>query len=236
MDTTKKEVTDGHVEKTNIAPSPETSSISRDDIEEIRDEANTLYNKTLAASSGIALSEAERRRLRGSGVRRYGFIDKTRDLAVDNPQFLPPYLDMDNFYTSIRQIEGLRDVAATLEQTLRIVNDNLLLAGDDAFRQALMYYNAVREAARRRVPGAQELFRVLELFFRRGRRTDEEPKIPDVERDVKALLHGKKDGKIVVENEKPHLEGGKHVVEDDTHKNNAAWKETEHGEIEEQDR
>ena len=54
---------------------------------------------------------------------------------------------------------------------------------------------------------------------------------PEVERDVKALLHGTKDGKIVIENEKPHLVGGKHVVVDETHKSRESFKETEDGEI-----
>jgi len=81
-----------------------------------------------------------------------------------------------------------------------------------------MYYNSVRDAARRNVPGAQELFNILELFFRRGRISDGEPTEPELERDFRALLHGHKDGKIVIENERPHMEGGKHVVVDETHK------------------
>ena len=52
-----------------------------------------------------------------------------------------------------------------------------------------------------------------------------------VERDMRALLHGRKDGEIVIENEKPHLVGGKHVVVDETQKPKGAWKATEEGEI-----
>jgi len=37
---------------------------------------------------------------------------------------------------------------------------------------------------------------------------------------VRALLHGRKDGKVLIENEHPHMEGGKHVVVDETHKPN----------------
>jgi hypothetical protein len=96
---------------------------------------------------------------------------------------------------------------------------------------ALMYYNSVRELARRQVPGAQAVFRQLQPFFRRPRRQKDEPTEPEVERDVKALLLGKKDGKIVIENEKPRMTGGKHVVVDDMHKDKGAWKESESGEI-----
>jgi hypothetical protein len=90
---------------------------------------------------------------------------------------------------------------------------------------ALAYYNTVREASRRRQPGAQAIFRLLQAFFRRGRLTSEEPTESKVERDVKALLHGKKDGEIIIKNERPHLVGGKREVIDEAHSGKRALKE-----------
>jgi len=46
-----------------------------------------------------------------------------------------------------------------------------------------------------------------------------------VERDLKALLHGKKDGEIIIRNERPHLVGGKHEIIDDVHSGRTAVKE-----------
>jgi hypothetical protein len=48
-----------------------------------------------------------------------------------------------------------------------------------------------------------------------------------------ALIHGAKDGKIVIEHETPHALGGKHVVVDETYKNKTNFRETESGEIRE---
>jgi hypothetical protein len=73
---------------------------------------------------------------------------------------------------------------------------------------------------------------MLQPFFKRPRRPGEEPTEPEVERDVRALLHGKKDGKVVIENETPHVVGGKHVVVDETHKDKANFRESESGTIE----
>ena len=178
-----------------------------------------------------ALTHAERRRLQGSGVRRYGFIDKVSDVAADNMQFAPQYFDIDTLKDYLRMIEVLRNISLSLQQMQRISDDVLLQVSDEAYQLALGYYNTVREAARRRQTGAQEVFSLLQAFFRRGSRPGSEPTEHEVERDVRALLHGRKDGKIIVENERPHTTGGKHVLVDETHKARAAWKETEEGEI-----
>ena len=162
-----------------------------------------------------ALSTVERLRKRGAGIRRYGFIDKTSDVATDNLQFAPRMFDVEALKDDLRYIEQLRNLILLVNKFSRALNDILLMRGDDAFAKALLYYNSVRELARRRVPGAETVFRVLQPFFRQPRRPSEKPTEPEVERDVRALLHGKKDGKIVIENERPHLVGGKHVVVDE---------------------
>jgi len=220
----------------NQKPATETENVAKDSkdmvtppplalekLQTLLNGANTLLQDN---SPDVALSEAERRRLLGSGVRRYGFIDKVSDFAVANPDFIPPYMDEQALKDAIRQIELLRDVSANLQQMLRITNDDLLIVGDEAYRIALMYYNSVKEAANRRVPGAEAIFRILRAFFSRSRRAKDAPTEMEVERDVKALLHGKKDGEIIVKNETPQTTGGVHEVIDDVHKGHTAVKET----------
>jgi hypothetical protein len=193
----------------------------------IRDDIQSAIELLQKHTDDSALSTAERRRLQGSGIRRYGFIDKVSDTAVGNPEFIPPFMDEEELKDLIRQIELLRNISANLQQLLRMTNDELLLTGDEAFRIALMYYNSVRDASRRRVPGAQALFNMLRPFFTStSRRRRDEPTEQEVERDVKALLHGKKDGEIIVRNEKPTTSGGIHEVIDDVHKTHTAIKET----------
>ena len=184
-------------------------------------------------TSDLALTGADRQRLNGSGVRRLGFIEKILDTATMRPEFIPPFFNLQALTDLAWIIEILRNIRGLALAIDRITNDALLVAGDESYRQALMYYNSVRDAARRRVPGAEELFRILELFFRRGHRTDIEPTETEVLRDAKALLHDHKDGKIVIENRQAHMEGGKHVVVDETHKPEGHFKATEEGEIEE---
>ena len=178
------------------------------------------------------LSTAERRRLIGAGVRNYGFIDKAFDIANDNPSFIPKFLTIDDLWKDMHNFEDMRQLVWVLEKFLQLANEAMLIRGDRIFRDALFIYNNLRELSRARVPGAQPLFEALLKFFRRRTRPGEtEPTVKELEKDFHALIKGTKDGKIVVENEKPKTTGGKRLVVDKTRSNKAAFKETEQGEI-----
>ena len=177
-----------------------------------------LRTNIMSWHTGEELTEADRRRLLGSGVRRYGFLDKVSDIMATNPQFIPSFLDEEEFKELIRKLEEVRNISVILQQTMRANNDVLLLLGDEAFRMALMYYGAVRDAALRRVPGARALFNILRQFFRHGRPQSEQPTEHEVERDVRALLHGHKEGEIVIRNEADHIVKGERTIVDDAHK------------------
>ena len=208
-----------------------TGWLSVDNLEQLQSDVRAALVVMQHDMQTDALTSAERKRLQGLGTSRYGFTDKVKDFAVTNPEFAPSFFSAATLDVRIREAEILRDISADLEQMLRINNDVLLEVSDDAYNMALSYYNTVHEAAKRKRPGAQAIFNTLKSFFRRRTRKKAEPTTMEVERDVRALLHGTKDGKIVVENEKPHMTGGKHVVIDETQKAHAAWKETEQGEI-----
>jgi len=211
----------------------ETGWLSADNLEQVFSDIDEMLKLLKLDMQTEALTPAERRRLLGSGVRRYGFIDKTSDVAEAYPDYAPAFFNNTVLKRKIREIELLRNISVAAQQILRMTDDVLLQVSDEAFQLALGYYNTVKEAARRRQPGAEAVFRMLQPFFHRSRHTSGEPTENEVERDVRALLHGKKDGKIVIENQRPHMTGGKHVVVDETHKAHAAWKETESGEIDE---
>jgi len=141
-------------------------------------------------------------------------------LALANQMLAPALFNAAELKKMVRDIELTRTLLNYLQQYARLAQDSLLVIGDRAYSMALLYYQSVRELSRRNVPGAETVFRSLEPYFRQRttESQDEQPTEAKVERDVRALLHGRKEGKIVVENEKPHLVGGKHVVVDETGK------------------
>jgi hypothetical protein len=176
---------------------------------------------------GGALTATDRRRLVGSGVRNNGFIDKAFDIARDNPQFMPPHFDVNALVQNMEDLEHLRQLLWTLQQFTQAVSNALLVHSDSCYRDALRIYASLREQARNRVDGAQPLFDALRTFFHRRRfPANEEVTEKQLERDIKALVHGKADGEIIIKNEKPQLGGGLHEVIDHVHKGKTAFKET----------
>jgi len=164
------------------------------------------------------LDTAERMRLNGSGVRRYGFIEKVFEVSSEFPQFWPPFgegrKEMDQY---VDKIDALRNLLVWFRFVSRVVQDLLLLAGHDAFRVAGAYYTLAREGAKRKNPEAVQVYELLRLFWKRPRRTSGEPTITDVLRDTCALLHGTKDGTVSVQHKSPTTSGGVHEVMDNVH-------------------
>jgi hypothetical protein len=105
---------------------------------------------------------------------------------------------------------------------------------DYFYTDGLDFYAAVREAAKRRVDAAETLYEELCASFEgRGKKEEDAPTEKKLISDVKAVASGKKDGRIVIENVKPHLTGGSHKVIDETFKDTARFKDTSEGEIKE---
>ena len=161
------------------------------------------------------LNAAARKRLLGSGVRRYGFIEKVFEVSGDFPQFWPPFgagrNELDEY---IQEIDVLRNLLVWFRYAARVVQDMLLIAGDEAFRTAGTYYTLARDGARRRNPEAQQVFEMLRLFWKRPRRITEEPTIPELHRDINGLLHGTKEGTITISNESDQVIKGERVIID----------------------
>jgi len=167
------------------------------------------------------LNTTARRRLLGSGVRRYGFIDKVSDTADEFPQFWPASVHgvvdlQDALKDRLREIEVMRNVLLWLRYMTRAVGDLLLLAGDDAFRMANTYYASVRSAARSNLPGAVMVYQLLQKYWKRRRRAMAEPTEKEIMRDAKGLMHGTKDGNITIANKSDRIVKGKKVMIDNT--------------------
>jgi hypothetical protein len=110
-------------------------------------------------------------------------------------------------------------------------------SADIAYTDALEFYASVREAAKRRVDAAETLFAALAIFFRHHRGAAEdsetEPTVKKATREFNSLMHGKHDGKLVIENIRPKLTGGKRKIIDETFRDTAQFKDTVEGDFKE---
>jgi hypothetical protein len=171
------------------------------------------------------LTPRERRRLLGSGVRRYGFIDKVSDTALVYSQFCPAYVfDSEALKGMMREIEVFRNILIWLRYMDRVVTDLLLLKGNEAFRMANAYYTSVRAAARNNVPEAMQVFQMLESYWNLRRRNPNgngnlEPTQKKAISNAKAIQRGKKRGMVVFKNEGDTVIKGKKTTTVETEPN-----------------
>jgi len=237
MAKTTKSTTKNVTEKQPLAPLQEDPA-RRPPLEgDVSDEVLTLILDDLRTiqdvfGSDVILTAKERRRMIGSGIKNYGFLDKAFDVALAFPD-LAHFIDMTNYGRNIKNIENDRTILIAIDSLRQYVNDHLLVSGDEAYRDAIAFYNQIKILARQGNTDAIAAFSRLKPFFSRPRRRKVEPTVAEVIRDVKALEHGTKEGKIVIENEEPLISAGKHAVIDQTHRRREIGKFEEKGEIEE---
>jgi hypothetical protein len=171
------------------------------------------------------LSPVERSRKVGGGIKNWGFVEACYASAKANPQFVPSYLPISEFTDAVDDFERKRTLYKALQQFMQEVSDSMLSASDVAYHCALEYYNAVKAATQAQVPGAEAEYKSLMAYFKKAKPASGEPTAKQLERDIHALLHGTKDGKVVIENERPAVAEGKHKVLDEVFSGHVAVKE-----------
>jgi hypothetical protein len=197
------------------------------DADDLKALMNMIGNlETLFSSYANTFTSKDRTRLIGGGIKNFGFIQTAHRSAAANPQFVPPYLNMKEFTDSVQDFSSKSVLLTRAQQFAQQVADSMLLSSDTGYHYAVEYYSSVKEATRQRVPGAEAEYKLLSRFFKKGKPSDDgaEPTHAQIERDVAGLLHGTKEGRIVIENENPDLSGGKRRLVDETHSEHAASK------------
>jgi hypothetical protein len=171
----------------------------------------------LFAEFGATFTPTDRERLISVGLKNFGFIQTAYTQAQANPALVPGYLSMAEFKGAMEDLERKRTLLTLVEQLGKTVSDSMLADSDSAFRDALDFYNYVKTAARQRVNGAETVYALLRPYFKHSRPSSAEPTEQQVERDVRGLLSGTKEGRVTVENENPDTSGGHRHVVDEVH-------------------
>jgi hypothetical protein len=208
---------------------PNNPDVPQGTIDELNTALNSLKNKLDDYSQH--LRALDRMRLNGVGIRKLGFIERAYELALENGEFLPHYLTIERFGNDLQYFIDFRSLVDLTDQIREKLWNITIQSADIAYTDALEFYASVREAAKRRVDAAETIHRDLSVFFKRRRMETEEPTEMKLKHDVNSLIHGKHDGKIVVENIRPKLTGGKRKVIDETFRDTAQFKDTVEGDF-----
>jgi hypothetical protein len=121
------------------------------------------------------LRPLDRKRLNTVGIKKQGFIHRAYDYAMESPQFLPQYLPMEKFKRDEDYFNACRILYETCKQIQELLWNLTVQSADIVYTDALEFYASVREAAKRRIDGAETIYKDLEVFFKKKRSAPEEP-------------------------------------------------------------
>lgn len=93
------------------------------------------------------------------------FVDKCIEYAKTNPEFLPPYANLEELEVDANAVSKLSEIAKPLMQLLDNLQDTITLSGSEALTTALTYYNSVKQAAKMNVPNAKTIYEDLKKRF-----------------------------------------------------------------------
>ncbi len=114
-----------------------------------------------------ALTASDRSGLFKMGDKSLPTVQKVKSYAETNPEFVPGYMDKEEFLKDEAVVSQLTPIANLLEQLFSDVDDTRLLAGSEALQAALLYYGQVNEANKKGVNSAKPIYDDLKQRFSR---------------------------------------------------------------------
>jgi hypothetical protein len=143
---------------------------------------------TLLTPYLLALTPVERQGMPKMGEKTISFVEKAYDFAKQNPNLVPPYLEMTAFGTDFTDAHGLWTLHNLVLQLEEGISDTEMTAGSEAYQAALVFYKSVKMAAAQDIPGAKAVYEELKTRFPGGKRkageTEPETLTETIKKDV----------------------------------------------------
>ncbi len=114
------------------------------------------------------LTADERHKLFKMGDKTVATVEKTKEYVVTNPQFVPAYMDQDEFKKDAKVVAQLKAIVNLATQLATDADDTMMLAGSEALQGALLYYGQIKEAHYRGIPSAKPIYEDLSQRFARN--------------------------------------------------------------------
>jgi hypothetical protein len=121
--------------------------------------------RALLAPYVTPLTPTQRKSIAKMGDKTLAFVEKALELAQSNPEFVPPYLDLNEFVIDFSDTHNIEPLLIAVEQLVSGIDDTQMLAGSESYHAALIFYNSVKEAAVRNVAGAKDVYNALRVRF-----------------------------------------------------------------------
>ncbi len=150
------------------------TTITQDIPEQVAAEAMDLARQSLDKMRPYlhALTPDDRKLLPKVSDGTEAFLSKGIDYLEANRQLAPAYLDVNMVKVDYHVNEVLIPFKALMDEYCSLVSDTKMLAASEAYTGVLSYYNCVKEAARRRIPGAKMIFEDLKKRFEKKKKKE----------------------------------------------------------------
>lgn len=113
----------------------------------------------------INLSADDRHDLPKMGDKTLAFVTKSLEYAKQNPGVVPPFLNIPEFEKDVNAATSMSKILRPLKQLLERIDDTTMLAGSEAYSAALIFYGAVKGAAKADVGGMKTVYDDLQSRF-----------------------------------------------------------------------
>jgi hypothetical protein len=130
----------------------------------------------LATKYSVNIPAEQKKQYAVIGTGRAGMDEVFLRSLTDNPNLVPSYVVMADVNLDRGFRKDIKDVVAPIQAIVEGLLDAETLANSDNYMAYLAYYNNVKMAAKRGVPGADTVLTKLASFFPTGRRTTATPK------------------------------------------------------------
>ena len=117
----------------------------------------------------VALTPPEREALSQIGTELMKYLELSHGIAVEYPDLFPAFAKTAAFREDFFITCELRQVIGKIEELKENILDTEMLAGNHALDSALAFFNTVRIAARRDIPGARLIYDKLKPALRYGK-------------------------------------------------------------------
>jgi hypothetical protein len=139
-----------------------SATLSDEDLNIIKQAIQTIADKL---PFRISLTDDERRGGMKLGDKSVGFLDKNYNYTQTNSTLVPNYLDVPEYTKDYNSTKDLLEILQLLRPLVQSIEDTYTQVGIEALSAALLFYNAVKLAAKQGVPGAQAIYDDLQKRF-----------------------------------------------------------------------
>jgi hypothetical protein len=146
---------------------------------EFTEEQKTAINaalKSLKDTLGpvlTSLTPDEKKSMLILGDKSLSFVNKNLMFSKQNPEFMPSYLDQNEWSIDLLAWSDLALIGSQIKELNSLINDTIALCGNEAYRQALTYYNNVKQAAKDNVPSAKPIYEELKQQYPNHKKSKE---------------------------------------------------------------